>query len=97
MKIVVGILIALFLSLQYRLWIGEGSIAELSRLQDEINKQESINGQLIERNRILAAEVNALRKDDDAIEERARMDLGMIKPGETFFMVVSKAGSEFTR
>lgn len=78
----------LFVALQYRLWIGDGSLAELSDLEHEIAKQRAHNEQLMERNRLLAAEVAALKNSDEALEERARTDLGMIKKGETFFMVV---------
>lgn len=97
MKWLVGILIVCFLALQYRLWIGDGSIAELTRLQGEISVQMAQNEQLIERNRLLAAEVEALRQNEDAIEERARMDLGMIKPGETFFMVVPQGSQHLSQ
>ncbi len=83
-----GILFCLLLGLQYRLWIGDGSIAHLSRLRADIAAQEDDNQNLRERRRLLAAEVHALRTTTDAIEERARHDLGMIKKGETFFMIV---------
>lgn len=88
MKPILGALILAFIYLQYRLWIGDGSMAALVQLQSEIEKQSEENSRLLERNRLLNAEVLALRNNSDAIEERARTDLGMIKKGETFFMVL---------
>ena len=88
MKIVIAVLIVLLLSVQYRLWIGEGSIAHRVELQRKILQQQNENDALRERNRILALEVDALKSGDDAIEERAREQMGMIKEGETFFMFV---------
>ncbi len=74
--------------LQYRLWVGEGSLAEKSRLARDIALQESENVALRERNRQLAVDVLELKTGLDGIEERARYDLGMVKKGETFFMIV---------
>jgi cell division protein FtsB len=88
MKIMIAVLIVLLLSVQYRLWIGEGSIAHRVELQRKIIQQQGENDALRERNRILALEVDALKLGDDAIEERAREQMGMIKEGETFFMFV---------
>ena len=90
MKWLVPILVMLLLGLQYRLWVGEGSLADVSRLKTLIHQQEVENSRLVERNKILAAEVTALKNGLDAVEERAREDLGMIKEGETFFMVIEK-------
>lgn len=88
MKLLAATLFALLVLLQYRLWVGEGSIAHLKRLQADILAQQTDNERLRERRRLLAAEVHALKTSSDAIEEHARQDLGMIKKGETFFMVV---------
>ncbi|MCR6651552.1 MAG: cell division protein FtsB [Cellvibrionaceae bacterium] len=94
MKPILTAFFLIFVYLQYRLWIGDGSIAALVQLQDEIEKQSAENAHLQERNRLLAAEVFALKNDADAIEERARTDLGMIKKGETFFMVLQPASNK---
>jgi cell division protein FtsB len=88
MKILIVVLIALLLSVQYRLWIGEGSIAHRVELQRKITQQQGENDALRERNRILALEVDALKSGYGAIEERAREQMGMIKKGETFFMII---------
>lgn len=88
MKWLILILLILLAGLQYRLWVSEGSLADVVRLQEEIRVQELENTRLRERNRVLATEVKDLKSGMDAVEALAREDLGMIKPGETFFMVV---------
>jgi cell division protein FtsB len=88
MKWLLGAFLLVAVYLQCRLWIGEGSLAHLTRLHHDIQKQESENARLQERNRLLIAEVTGLKNEDDAMEERARNDLGMIRKGETFFMVM---------
>jgi len=85
-KILIVLLVIILCLTQYRLWIGEGSFAQVVQLQKKIENQKIQNEQLKERNRILNAEVEALRNGLDAIEEKARSDMGMIKEGETFFM-----------
>jgi cell division protein FtsB len=87
MKIVAGILFALLLALQYRLWIAPNGLREVWRIEAEITRQQSENRELGERNRTLAAEVQDLKKGRVALEERARTDLGMIGANETFFQV----------
>ena len=59
-------------------------------LSDSIAQQNEVNQRLYERNDVLAAEVEDLKSGYDAIEERARMELGMIRQGETFFQVIEK-------
>jgi cell division protein FtsB len=88
MKLIIAVLVLMLLGLQYRLWVGEGSMAHRVELQDKIELQEAENDTLRERNRILAMEVEALKTNLDAVEERAREQMGMIKQDETFFMIV---------
>ena len=88
MKWMLGILIILLAALQYRLWISEGSLADVNRLEREIKIQQADNSRLRERNRILAVEVEDLKTGLDSVEERARNDIGMIKKDETFFMIL---------
>lgn len=83
-------LIALLVLLQYPLWIGNGSVWAVWQLHREIAAQTQENAQLRERNRTLAAEVVDLKNGLAAIEERARIELGMIKRGETFFQVIDE-------
>ena len=88
MRALTALLLALFLLLQYDLWVGEGSLATVWRLQNAIEAQRAENAELAERNRALEAEVTDLKKGLDAVEERARSELGMIRRGETFYRVV---------
>jgi cell division protein FtsB len=89
MKILATALVILLALLQYRLWLGQGGMREVSQLREEISVQRTQNEQLRERNRTLAAEVQDLKKGKTAIEERARTDLGMVGKGETFYQVVT--------
>jgi len=75
--------------LQYRYWFGDAGYFEAKSLAARIEKQTRVNHRLLQRNRVLASEVNVLRDGLDAVESRARTDLGMISEGETFYMVVS--------
>jgi len=87
-KLLISTLLVLLIALQYRLWVGENSLAHIVRLQHDISVQERTNQRLKDRNQVLASEVTALKTGLDAVEERARTDLGMIKENETFFMVI---------
>lgn len=82
------LLAALLGWLQYRLWFGKGGQREVDALQRQVAQQARDNGGLQQRNDVLAAEVKDLKSGEAAIEERARSELGMIKPGETFYRVV---------
>ena len=82
------ILIALLLSLQYRLWVGEGSLAEVWSLKKAGAVQSTENIGLKERNAALEADVQDLKQGLDAAEERARTELGMIKDGEVFYQII---------
>jgi len=90
MKWLIGGLVLCLLALQYRLWIGEGSLAEVVQLQRQIAEQQVEIERLRERNRLLAVEVNELKTGLQTIEERARSDMGMVKEGETFYMVIDE-------
>lgn len=88
MRILIAILLVVFVMLQYRLWVGKGSLAEVSNLKQEIGQLEKELAKLRVRNRALQAEVKDLRSGKSAIEERARSELGMIKKGEIFYQVI---------
>lgn len=90
MKWMLAILVIILLGLQYRLWVGDGSLAEVARLEREVSLQQAENDRLYERNQVLAVEVENLKTGLDSIEERARNDIGMIKKNETFFMVLKE-------
>ena len=85
------------LLLQYRVWFSEDGVRELDRLKRAVAAQRSENDQLAERNKQLAAEVRDLKTGLDALEERARSDLGMIASHETFYQVVPPSTSPATR
>jgi cell division protein FtsB len=87
--IVLG-LIALLGLLQYPLWFGNGGVYALWKLKREMAVQRAENAELRERNEALAADVIDLKQGLAAIEERARIELGMIKQGETFYQIVER-------
>lgn len=88
MRRIIAVLAILFVLLQFKLWFGEGSMKDVWQLEDAIAEQSIENAQLKERNQALIAEVDDLKQGLDAIEERARSELGMIKKNETFYQVV---------
>lgn len=88
--LVFGLLLALFLLLQHTLWVSKDGLKELWRLSQAIEQQKQENYILVERNQVLSAEVLDLKSGLDALEERARNELGMIKKGETFFQVIEE-------
>ncbi|OUS30933.1 cell division protein FtsB [Gammaproteobacteria bacterium 45_16_T64] len=87
-RVLFWLLVVIFVFLQLRLWIGDGSLAEVWQLRGEIEKQQQENHVLAERNRRLSAEVKDLKEGLDAVEERARSQLGMIKRDETFYLII---------
>ncbi|WP_417597206.1 cell division protein FtsB [Oceanospirillum sp.] len=84
------ILVVLILLLQVRLWFGESSLPETWQLESRIETRKAENADLAKRNEALAAEVADLRRGLDAIEERARYELGMVRPNETFFLLIDE-------
>ena len=94
MKFITIIMVLLLLLLQYRLWTGNSSLIEVSLLRDEIEKVESENERLKERNLSLTAEVFNLKQGHEAIEEIARSEMGMIKDGETFYQIIDSADQQ---
>ena len=74
--------------LQFQLWIGDDSVRSLNLLEDQVTEQKSINMSLEDRNKKLEIEIVDLKTGVEAIEERARSELGMIEQGETFFLIV---------
>ncbi len=74
--------------LQFQIWLGDNSVRTLNKLKNEITIQRDRNFSLNERNRELEVEIVDLKSGVEAIEERARSELGMIEKGETFFLIV---------
>lgn len=88
MKIIVTLLIVLLLYFQFKLWVGDGGIPDVIHLQKEVDQAAAEKQQLQERNDALAAEVSDLKQGLDAVEERARSELGMIRNDETYYQIV---------
>ena len=88
MKILFGFLSFVFITLQYQLWLGDGSVRTLNRLELEVEAQRANNEKLEQRNRLVEIEVLDLKNGLEAVEERARSELGMIEKGETFYLLV---------
>jgi cell division protein FtsB len=91
MRFFVAVLGLALVLLQYRLWLSDQGIREVSRLQAAVELQASANREQAERNRQLVAEVTDLRGGLTALEERARSELGMVGNSETFYQVVTAA------
>lgn len=88
MRVLLLLLALLLAGLQYTLWLGNGGQREVAALRGQVATQQAENLKLHERNDALAAEVEDLKSGEAAVEERARSELGMVKPGETFYRVV---------
>jgi len=89
MKWIIALLASLFIILQVKLWVGDGSLAEVNQLSKAVEAQTQENKKLKERNLALEAEVKDLKQGLEAVEERARSELGMIKKEkETFYQIV---------
>lgn len=88
---VIALLLLLLLALQWRLWVGASSWAEIAELQERISQRQQENSRLRDDNARLEAEVRALKEGPESLEARARRELGMIREGETFFLVVPPA------
>jgi cell division protein FtsB len=88
------LLLVILAALQYRLWVEQGSLGEVTLLRREIAAQRAEMERLRERNRALQAEVQDLKQGLEAIEERARGELGMVKPGETFLQLIETEESK---
>ena len=87
MKALAGVLAALIVAIQYPLWLGKGGWMRVWDVNRQLDTQHAKNERLEMRNGALAAEVKDLKQGFDAIEERARYELGMVKNDEVFFQV----------
>lgn len=88
MRTLMAILIVIFILLQLKMWFGEGGFRDVQRLESRVAEQALENEALAQRNRQLQADVEDLRQGLEAVEERARSELGMIKENEEFYQVV---------
>ena len=87
MKVVPILLFALLAALQYRLWFGKNSIPEYVAMEQSVAEQAEQNAGLLQRNNLLEADIRDLKVGLEAVEERARNELGLIKQGETFYRI----------
>ncbi len=94
MRWLLAILVVLLLALQYRLWIAEGSLAELHRLQAQVEQFNRENDELRERNAVLEREVINLQNSNEAVEQRAREQLNLVRDGEVFYQVGDPGADE---
>ena len=90
MRILAGVFVALIAAIQYPLWLGKGGWLRAWDVDRQLDAQQQKNARLETRNGALAAEVKDLKQGYDAIEERARYELGMVKSDEVFFQVPAK-------
>ena len=90
MKPLAAVLAALIVLIQYPLWLGKGGWLRVWEIDRQVAAQQAANRALETRNGALEAEVRDLKQGLEAIEERARYELGMIKPGEVFFQVIEE-------
>ena len=97
MKYLAFILLVLLALLQYRLWLGEGNVEQVRKLEELKAEKIEENRMLEERNQSLAAEVMDLKHGMEAIEERARSEMGMIRKDETFYQIVNSPEPGTTR
>lgn len=94
-RLILGLAIILIAGFQYMYWFGEGGYYDHLRLMQQIQQQSDSNRDLKERNRILGAEVYDLKNGAEAVEEHARLDLGLIKPNETFIQMSTLTPAQF--
>ena len=90
MKILAGVLGALIVVIQFPLWLGKGGWLRVWDLDQQVAAQRAQNAKLEARNAGIAAEVRDLKQGLEAIEERARYELGLVRPDEVFFQTVEK-------
>lgn len=90
MRVFTAVLLILLVLLQYRLWFGKNSVPDYIALKENLVRQLGANEKLQQRNKLLYADTDDLKLGLEAIEERARNELGMIKENETFFRLIPK-------
>ncbi len=88
MRSLLVILVLAFLGLQYKLWVGDGSILQWVNLEKKLTVQAKENEQLVARNRALAADILELKSGEQALEEQARYELGMVKEDEVYYQFI---------
>ncbi|KZN46725.1 cell division protein FtsB [Pseudoalteromonas luteoviolacea] len=87
-------LFCLCVYIQYKLWFGHNGLQDYRRLTETVSKHQEMNAELLKRNKLLKADIEDLKLGLEGVEERARHELGMIKPNETFIRVLPKKQNE---
>lgn len=88
MRLITFALALMLVLLQYRLWFGKNSVPDYVALRQQVAQQLEANAKLKQRNKLLYADIDDLKSGLEAVEERARNELGMIKQNETFFRII---------
>ncbi|PQJ67819.1 cell division protein FtsB [Photobacterium angustum] len=88
MRLFIIVLLVLIAWLQYDFWYGKNGMKEFTAVTESVSLQQAANAELHQRNQQMYAEIKDLHGGKEAVEERARTDLGLVKPGETFIRVV---------
>ena len=88
MRLLLVALIFLFVLLQYEFWLAPGGVMSAWKLKDRIAAEQQLDNQLRQRNEAVSADITDLKSGNNAVEEQARMELGMVKKGETFYQIV---------
>jgi len=89
-RTLVAVLLVLIVAVQYRIWVGQDSLADVWRLDRSMQAQRDENAALAKRNEQLAAEVRDLKDGLDAVEARAREELGMVRKDETLYQFTGR-------
>jgi cell division protein FtsB len=97
LRIVAIIFVLLIVALQYPMWLGKGGWLQVRELNAQVEAQRRANAELNARNQALDAEVRDLKQGYEAIEERARSELGMIRQDEIFFQLPAEAAAPVTQ
>ncbi|PKF61996.1 cell division protein FtsB [Psychromonas sp. psych-6C06] len=90
MRLFFALLLFVFALEQYHLWWGKNGVQDNRQLQEDVALAKASNEELAMRNKMMFSEIDDLKQGSDAIEERARNELGLVKEGETFFRIVPK-------
>jgi cell division protein FtsB len=88
MRMIGVFLILVLASLQYKLWFSDSSVLKIDQLNKKLSTQMEQNNKLSARNRAIEADISELKSGDQALEEQARSDLGMVQQGETYYQFV---------
>jgi cell division protein FtsB len=91
MRFLPHIFVVLIIAIQYPLWLGKGSWLRVWEVNQQLTEQKNKNTKLASRNAALDADVRDLKEGIAAVEERARVELGMVKPSEQYYQVIERA------